>query len=132
MPQRPTVLSLTICEKVIVEAGTQNITLVSCFRGLRVDGFPSPPQRFCLFAVLTNGHGEVIIDWHLERLDALTTVKTYQTTVRFTDRLQEIPVSVRLTKLSFPAAGWYQFTMFLNGEPAARRLLHVYGAEETA
>jgi hypothetical protein len=40
----PIVLGLSVCERVIVEEGTQNLTLVSCFTKLLVDQFPSQPR----------------------------------------------------------------------------------------
>jgi hypothetical protein len=60
MIPRPIALGLTICEKIIVEEKTRNVTLVSCFSKLIVEGFPSPSQRFAVYAVLTDGLGDGI------------------------------------------------------------------------
>jgi hypothetical protein len=59
----PTVLGLTLCEKAIVEEGTKNLTLVSTFTKLVVDGFPSLPQLFVLYAALTEGSAMVQLIW---------------------------------------------------------------------
>jgi hypothetical protein len=64
MIPRPIALGLTICEKAIVEERTRNLTLVSCFTKLIVEDFPSLPQRFALFAVLTDGlgNGTIVVE----------------------------------------------------------------------
>jgi hypothetical protein len=61
MSPPPVVLGLTICEKVIIEEGSKNVTLVSTFNKLNIEEFPSPPQKFTVFTVLTEGHGPGII-----------------------------------------------------------------------
>jgi hypothetical protein len=76
MTPLPLVLGLTLCEKAIVEEGTKNITLVSTFSRLVVDGFPSRPQRIALHTVLTGGRGDGIIDLlirHVETNDEVLT-----------------------------------------------------------
>ena len=63
MLSQPVLLGLTLCERVIFEEETKNVTLVSGFQGLRVDAFPSSPQRISVFAVLTEGEGDVSMDY---------------------------------------------------------------------
>jgi hypothetical protein len=66
----PIVLGLTICEKAIVEEGTRNVTIVSTFTRLVVDEFPSPPQRFSVYSVLTEGLGDATILLTVTNLEA--------------------------------------------------------------
>jgi hypothetical protein len=68
MVQRPNVVGLLVCEKTIVEENTRNITTVNHFTRLRVDSFPSPPQRFTVYSVLTDGLGEVGLVLRVVRL----------------------------------------------------------------
>ena len=58
----PIVLGLTIREKIIMEEGTKNLTLVSTFTKMHVAEFPSLPQRFAVYSVLTEGRGDARID----------------------------------------------------------------------
>jgi hypothetical protein len=62
MSPLPVVLGLTICEKIIVEEGTKNLTLISTFNKINVDSFPSAPQKFNVFTVLTEGQGHGTIN----------------------------------------------------------------------
>jgi len=62
MVPTPVVLGLTVCERVIVEERTRNLSLVSCFTKLFVDEFPSSPQRFAVVAAFRDGLGTGTID----------------------------------------------------------------------
>jgi hypothetical protein len=53
----PTVLGLIVCEKVIVEERTKNVSLISCFDRLVVEQVPTPPQQIAVFSTLTDGQG---------------------------------------------------------------------------
>ncbi len=53
----PTVLGLIVCEKVIIEQGTRNVSLVTCFNGLVVERVPTPPCTFAVYSTLTDGQG---------------------------------------------------------------------------
>jgi len=59
MPQRPSAVSLMLCDQVVFEQGTQKPYLLGVFTGVAVDGFPTAPQRFDVFAALTDGQGDV-------------------------------------------------------------------------
>ena len=43
MSQRPVVVGLLLCESLIVEEGTHNVTLVNCFSKRKAKRFPSEP-----------------------------------------------------------------------------------------
>jgi hypothetical protein len=49
MIQKPVALSLVLCEQVIIEEKTRNMTPVNCFRRHKVDKLPSDNFSFvCL------------------------------------------------------------------------------------
>ena len=57
MPQRPSALSLMLCDQVVFEQGTQKPYLLGVFTGVAADTFPTAPQRLDLFAALTDSQG---------------------------------------------------------------------------
>jgi hypothetical protein len=57
----PVAVALSVCEKVIVEEGTKNVSLISTFSRLRVTEFPARPQPFCVFATLLDGEGDATV-----------------------------------------------------------------------
>ena len=127
MLSQPVLLGLTLCERVIFEEETKNVTLVSGFQGLRVDAFPSSPQRISVFAVLTEGEGDVSMELVAHRLDTLDEIYNQQVRVAFPDRLAEVRVHFRLTQLVFPVPGFYQFSLIIgSSSELAQRRLRVY------
>ncbi len=85
LPQ-PIVVGLTLCEKIIVEEGTKTVSLVSCFTKLGVDVFPTPPERVCVYAALTDGFGEGTIDLLITRLETGQVIASNRSQIRFIDR----------------------------------------------
>jgi hypothetical protein len=57
MTPAPVVLSMSLCDFVIIEEGTGKASLIGCFDRLVVPTFPSPPRDLFLSAELTGGHG---------------------------------------------------------------------------
>src|SRR6266404_5056853 len=103
----PNVLGLTLCEKAIVEEGTKNLTLVSTFTTLIVEEFLSPPQRFVLYAALTEGLGDGTIDVIARHLDTNEEIYTAQMPVHFPDPVVQVQVLFRVHRCTFPSAGEY-------------------------
>jgi hypothetical protein len=125
----PLALRLTLCEKAIIEDGTKDITLVSTFRTIIVEKFPSPPQRFTAFAVPTDGLGDGTIDFVITNVETDEEVYARQITVRFPDRLAEIRLLLRITRCSFPAPGTYEVVLSVDGDWIAQRRVKVSAKE---
>jgi len=65
----PTALALLLCEQVIVDQYSRNPSPISIFTGLAVGQFPSDPQRFSVFAALTDTQGDGRLELRASRLD---------------------------------------------------------------
>ena len=102
MLQRPSAAGLLLCEQVILEEKTRNITLVNSFTRFRGSNFPTPPQRFVVYAVLTDGLGDAWMSLVVHRLDTVEEVHDLHWQMKFRDPLRQIRVVLRLTDLSFP------------------------------
>jgi hypothetical protein len=125
MLKLPNVVGLVLCEQVITDATTRNVTLVNCFSRLRCSIFPSPPQRFVVSTVLTDGLGDANMALVISRLDTLELIRRHQWPMRFTDSLRVIRLILRFADLSFPVAGGYQFSLSADGEWVAQTILQV-------
>jgi hypothetical protein len=121
----PVVLGLTVCEKAIIEQGTQNVTLVSSFTRLVVEEVPSPPQRFSVYAVLTEGLGDATIVLTVTNLETDEEVDRIERNLRFPDRLAEVRLLFQIRQCPFPVEGTYQITLLLDGEWLSERRLQV-------
>jgi hypothetical protein len=125
MIQRPSAVGLILCQQVIVEERTRNVTLVNSFGRLEVDGFPSSPQSFTVHAILTDGLGEVAIDLAIARLDTLETIYARSWRTTWENPLRVIHFLARVNSCSFPVAGWYQVSLAADNEPITRTVMNV-------
>lgn len=130
MIQPPVAIGLTVCEQVIVEEKTRNITLVNCLTHLRVQEVPSDPHRLIIHAWLTDGIGEGEIRVELLHPDTLEAILTWKSQLSFSNPLQEFRAVFR-KDLSFPVEGRYQFSLLVDGASIAQRTLDVFVEKET-
>ena len=87
MPNVPTASGLLVCEQVIIDKRTENVTPVNCFTTLRVERFPSSRQRLSVFALLTDGFDEVRLDVVISNLADDELVYRESQRLRFGNRL---------------------------------------------
>jgi hypothetical protein len=132
MIQRPTAVGLILCQQVIVEEQTRNMTLVNSFGRLRVDAFPSPPQRFTVHAILTDGLGRITLSLVIARLDTLEAVYTRSWKTAWTNPWREIRLLMRVNSCSFPVAGPYQVSLLANDELVTQGTFNVLQQEENS
>lgn len=125
MSQRPVAVGLLLCEQVVVEEKTRNATLVNCFTRRTVEQLPSEPISFVVFAILTDGQGEVQLEVVVQRLDTLEEISHRTLSFRFADPLKEARCLFRLRDCSFPVAGYYQVTLLADGESVAQRRFQI-------
>lgn len=129
MIPRPVAIGLAVCEQVIVEEKTHNITLVNCFKRLYLREFPSPLQRFAVHTILTDGHGAGKIHLAIVRLETLEDIYTRDIQVTFLDPLREVRLLFRLPPLPFPTAGRYEINLLVDGEPLTRQVIQIVAVE---
>jgi len=123
MPQRPIAIGLSLCEQVVVEEKTRNVTLVNCFTHRTVDHFPSEFVPFVAFAVLSDGAGEIPLELVVERLDTLEEIHRVSLTGHFANPLQTVRCTLRIRNCAFPLAGHYQVSLLADSEVLAQRRL---------
>jgi hypothetical protein len=121
-------LSLMLCEQVIVDHQTRNPSLIGIFTGRVVDSFPSEPQRFSVFASLTNGHADGVVKLVATRLDTGEVIYEVQHPIHFPDPLTVINANIRIRAIRFPVPGLYEFILSVDSDPIAQRTLRVYKA----
>lgn len=125
MVPAPVSLGLTLCHEIIVERDTGNISLVNTFTKWRARRFPSPARQFCLFAVLSEGHGNGTMEIGVTRVETEEVIFSVQQAIHFPNRLAEVRLQLRNPECSFPAAGEYYATLAIDGEWVAQRRFRV-------
>jgi hypothetical protein len=121
MKQLPVAVGLLLCEQVIIEKGTDNITLVNCFRERRAKQIPSEPLSFVIYAILTNGLGDIAVTVAIQDLDDFRDVARFTKVCRFTDPFGEFRCTLNINNIVFPAVGAYQVLLLADGKFVAHR-----------
>jgi len=130
MNHTPVAIGLLICEQVIVEEKTRNVTPVNCFTHRRVPRFPSEPFPFVVFSTLTDGLGEMPLEVRIYRLDTLEEIyRTIAATIRFTDPLQSVRFQLRIRDVSFPVSGHYNVALLADDEIIPQRKIVILQKE---
>jgi hypothetical protein len=125
----PSPATLWICQQVIVERITNNPSLIGIHTGLRVDGFPSPPQRLSVFASLTDTMGRGRLRLTIDDPATDSEVFSEERTVAFADHHAVVNVHFRIATLRFPSPGRFGFFLFVDDDLVAQRFLRVYEAQ---
>jgi len=129
MKQRPIAIGLFVCDQVIVEEHTKNMTPVNCFTRRAVSQFPSVPISFAVFAGLTDGIGETAFEFVIYSLDDLEEIYFLTWSFRFADPRQQFRFVMRVRDCSFPSPGKYQATLSADGEELAQQRFLMYQRE---
>jgi hypothetical protein len=124
MNHRPIAIGMVLCEQVIVEERTHNITSVNCFSIREVDDLPDQATFFAL-AWLANGLGEMLAELIVERLDNLEETFRVNRQLDFPDRLHDMRFVARIRNCHLPVAGLYEVSLIIDGEPVASRKFRV-------
>jgi hypothetical protein len=131
--QRPVAVSLILCETVIVDEQTKNVTPVNCFRKRRVAGFPSEPFPFIVLAWLTDGMGQGRLEVVIQLLNSDEMDVVHQTSVpcHFTNPRAEVRFTLRIRDCVFPVAGAYDVNLLADGEILAKKRLVIFAEENS-
>jgi hypothetical protein len=124
MSQVPTAIGMVLCDQVILEKGTNNVTPVNCFNVREIDSLPGQTTFFAL-AWLADGKGEMVTELVVERLDTMEETFRLNRKVVFSDRLGETRLIARIRGCNFPIAGPYQISLIIERELIAHRKFFV-------
>jgi hypothetical protein len=128
----PIVRGLYLAGRVDVDPATRNLTLVNCFRALRLPALPGVARPFYLVAYLANGFGDTRLDARVYRLDTFDEVYRTGVTVRFPDRLTELRFVLRVEQCGFTDPGGYQAELYANDELIAANPFQVLPPAESS
>src|SRR5947208_16835519 len=121
----PVAISLVICDQVIIEQVSLKVSLIGIFDRLRVDQFPSEPQRLSVFATFNDYVGECTMDLDVARMDTGDSIHHQSHRTYFTDKVQPVHVHLSLKRFVFPVAGAYQFSLSWRGAPLIHKRIQV-------
>jgi len=121
----PVAIGLVLCEVVIVDEKSHNVTAVNCFNPRKVKDFPASVEFF-LLAWLADGLGEMPVEVIVDSLETLEEIHRVEKRLRFDDPLKDKYFLARIRECVFPTAGPYVVSLFACGELIAHRKIRVY------
>jgi len=127
----PYVLSLIVCDQIVVDRDTGNHNLIGIFSDILAPAFPALHSRMSVYLELTNGHGTCRI--HLRLVDAATDAMVFeaQGPVAFPDPRSIACLSFGLTNCLFQKPGEYRFQIWVEGELLTERRFLVRKVEQS-
>jgi hypothetical protein len=123
----PIVRGLYLVQRVDTDPVTRNLTLVNCFRALRLSTIPGTAKPFYLVAYLANGSGRVRMMARVCRLDTLDEVFRAWVTLNFPDRLTEVRFALRVEQCRFSHTGGYVVELWADDSMLAQTPFVVHG-----
>src|SRR5947199_10311108 len=105
MAPAPAAIGLTLCDYVIVEQGTNKISIIGSFTRLRLSPFPAIASPFSVCALLTGGLGDITMELKVTRLDTGAETAVHRKQLHFPNKLAEVLYRPRLPKVVFPVPG---------------------------
>jgi hypothetical protein len=121
----PKPLELHVCELVIEDAHTHNLTLVSMFTDRICERFPSDPVSFSVFCPLTDGNGRGTMMVEVSRFWTTRHAVRRRYPIEFPRRQSLVNVHIRLNNVRFPEPGLYNVSVAIDGELVAQKSINV-------
>ena len=115
-PVAPIVLTLLMCEKVIVDARTQQYSLIGLVSNVNATRFPVRSPNLCIYTEVTGGHGVTPLTVRIvdvdEKRDAVVKLDLE---VNLEDPLAVTQVVFGMPRLVFPQPGDYRIQAISGG-----------------
>ena len=108
-PVAPIVLTLLLCEKVIVDARTQQYSLIGLVSNVNASKFPVRSPSLCIYTEVTGGHGVTPLSVRIVDVDEVREpVVKLDLEVNLEDPLAVTQVVFGMPRLVFPEPGDYR------------------------
>jgi hypothetical protein len=109
----PIVLAMVLCDRAIIEQGTNKKTLVGIFHRVNASTFPAPQQLF-MYVQLTDAQGTYIFRIDVVDVDRDNILGTVTSnSLEVPNRLEPFDFVFPLTMV-IPAPGLYEFRFYAN------------------
>ncbi len=115
-PVAPIVLTLLLCEKVIVDARTQQYSLIGLVSNVNASRFPVRSPNLCVYTEITGGHGVTPLTVRIVDVDEKRDpVVKLDLEVNLEDPLAVTQVVFGMPRLVFPELGDYRLQAISGG-----------------
>jgi hypothetical protein len=119
---KPSVVAMVICDMVLRDERTKNVSLIGLFNQIHGLRLPMLHDRMFVFLSLTDGHGRQPFSLQCKAPDETVIFETRGEVV-FNDPLEVTDAYVEIRGILLATAGLYTFEFTCGGELALRRFL---------
>ncbi len=122
----PDVLSLIVCDQIIIDRLTGKMSLIGLFSNIGAFQFPVRHPQLCVFATLTEGRGQTPIEIGIiDANDERPPVVQGTAGVEFKDPHALATLNLHFNGLVFPEPGQYRVQLRCHGELLREARLHL-------
>ena len=112
----PDVLSLIVCDQIITDRMTAKHSLIGMFSRVHARRFPAAHPQLCVFASLTEGHGEVELTIRIvDANEARAPIVEGKGKVQFKDPRAIAHLALQFHGLTFPQPDGYRVQLWAGG-----------------
>jgi hypothetical protein len=128
----PRCKAILLCEKAIIEAGTQQVSLIGITDTLMVPGLPGVLQPFSVYLQLTDGIGHYQASVEFRDLaEDIVMARAAVGTVKWDDRLETINLIMPVRPIEVQRTGAYDLVVLADGQEIERRRFTVSVRNDT-
>jgi hypothetical protein len=126
----PKCKALLLCERCIIERGTERVSLINLFANVRCAAFPGRCPSFFAFVQLVDGIGRYRLQIEIRDLDENQVVaRTGQFIVEFPVRPMKRTFGIPIRSLLLPHPGMFDLILLGDGEEIERQTLMAQRAQ---
>ena len=113
----PDILSLIVCDQIITDRLTGKHSLIGMFSRVHARRFPAAHPQLCVFASLTEGHGEVELTIRIvDANEARAPIVEGKGKVQFKDPRAIAHLALQFHGLTFPQPDGYRVQLWAGSE----------------
>ena len=127
----PYPLAMIVCDAIVKDPSTQKATLFGCFSAIAARAFPAVQPIFCVYAVMTDGHGKMPLKLRLVDADeARAPIFEVDGEANFNEPRSVLEVSFLIQNVVFPEPGEYRLQLYAAGQHMIERRIVLIGPPE--
>ena len=128
----PTCKAFLLCERAIVEAGTESVTLIGIINGVDVDEFPASLPPITTYLHLVDGIGSYEIHMEMQDLNSGEVIaSSLVAAIEFPERPGLIELIIPISFLPIEHAGVYDIVVLANEQEIERQKLTVGHSDDS-
>ena len=121
MVPQPVVNGLHVCQAVLIDVASREVTLTRSFRNLTTPVYPRVTSPFWAYAELYGPVAKGNLSLQVLAIDKQEMVYAFKHPVEFKDRFEPVYLRLNMRECRFPRAGGYEMILWVDLDIVAQR-----------